>query len=164
MAKEEMNEQGMTNEEILMNEDELIAGLLQAADFQQTEEYLKRVEIKRGGKILFSFRVHPLSEEQTQEIRRRCTRYAPDPRGQRYGRVEIETDIVKLRSTKIYEATALEDQKLLWNNKKVMDKLNCVDPVDVIDQVLMAGEKDAVVEVIDGISGFGSSVEAHAKN
>jgi len=168
MAKEEANQDmeeiGMTNEEILMNENDLIAGLLTAAGFKDDETLRKKVQIKRNGKVLFEFRVRPLEEEETQEIRKSCTKYAANPAGRHLPKIEVDTNFVRLRSKKIYEATVAEDCAILWDNPAIKNKLKCLDPLDVIDQVLMAGEKDAVVDVIDSISGYGQSVEDYAKN
>ena len=159
-----MEETGMTSEEILMNEDALISGLLEAASFKEDDSLRKKVQIKRNGKVLFEFRVRPLEEEETQEIRKSCTKYIPNPNGRHLPKIEGEINFVKLRSKKIYEATIPEDRAILWDNPKIKAKLKCLDPVDVIDQVLMAGEKDGVVDVIDSISGYGVSVEGYAKN
>lgn len=168
MAKGEANpvmeETGMTNEEILMNENDLIAGLLTAAGFKDDSSLWKKVQIKRNGKVLFEFRVRPLEEEETQEIRKSCTKYLPNPAGRHLPKIEVDTNFVRLRSKKIYEATVAEDRAILWDNPAIKNKLKCLDPLDVIDQVLMAGEKDAVVDVIDSISGYGQSVEDYAKN
>ena len=45
------------------NETTLLDGLLTAAGFKTSEECIKNVVISRGGKDLFSFHIHPLSEE-----------------------------------------------------------------------------------------------------
>lgn len=47
------------------NETALLDGLLAAADFKTSEECIKNVVISRNGKDLFSFHIHPLSEETT---------------------------------------------------------------------------------------------------
>lgn len=163
--EEEMIESGLpTQEEVLMNEDDLIAGLLEAADFKHSEELWKKIQIKRGGKVLFEFRIHPLDEEETQNMRKKCTKKAPNPNGRNLPPIEVETNYVKMRSMKIYEATVPEDQEKVWNNKKIKDKLNVIDPLEVIELVLMAGEKDMIVDQIDAISGYGVTLEDYAKN
>lgn len=163
--EEEMIETGLpTQEEVLMNEDDLIAGLLEAADFKTTETLQKKIQIKRNDKVLFEFRIHPLDEEETQRMRRRCTKYAPNPNGRNLPKIEVETNYVKMRSMKIYEATVPEDQEKIWNNRKIKDKLNVLDPLEVIEQVLMAGEKDAIVDQIDALSGYGVTLEDYVKN
>ena len=156
-------ENGMpTQDEILMNEDEMIRGLLEAADYR--EENQKKIQIKRNGKILFEFRIHPISEEETQAMRKSCTKYMPNPQGRHLPKIEVETNWVRMRSMKIFEATVAEDQEKLWKNKAVMQKLNVLDPIEVVELCLMAGEKDAVIDQIDAISGYGVQLEDYAKN
>lgn len=163
--EEEMIDSGLpTQEEILMSEDDLIAGLLEAADFKNAESLQKKIQIKRNDKVLFEFRIHPLDEEETQEMRRKCTKYAPNPNGRNLPKIEVSTDYVKMRSMKIFNATVPEDQEKVWNNKKIKEKLKVLDPLEVIELVLMAGEKDAIVDQIDAISGYGVTLEDYVKN
>lgn len=155
---EENIETGLpTQEEVLMSEDDMIAGLLEAADYKNDERFWKKIQIKRKDKVLFEFRIHPLDEEETQAMRKKCTKYAPNPAGRNLPKIEVETNYVKMRSMKIFEATIPEDQEKIWNNKKIKDKLNVLDPLEVIELILMAGEKDAIVDHIDAISGYGTS-------
>lgn len=166
----EMIETGLpTQEEVLMSEDDLIAGLLEAADFKTSEALQKKIQIKRrdnngNDKVFFEFRIHPLDEEETQEMRRKCTKYAPNPNGRNLPKIEVSTDYVRMRSMKIFNATVPEDQEKVWNNKKIKEKLKVLDPLEVIELVLMAGEKDAIVDQIDAISGYGVTLEDYVKN
>ena len=59
-----------SKEEILQNEDEMIAGLLEAAAFKKDDNLQKKIEIRRNGKLLFSFFVRPLTEEEIQGCRK----------------------------------------------------------------------------------------------
>lgn len=162
---EENIETGLpTQEEVLMSEDDMIAGLLEAADYKNDERFWKKIQIKRKDKVLFEFRIHPLDEEETQAMRKKCTKYAPNPAGRNLPKIEVETNYVKMRSMKIFEATIPEDQEKIWNNKKIKDKLNVLDPLEVIELILMAGEKDAIVDQIDALSGYGVTLEDYAKN
>ena len=156
-----------SKEEILQNEDEMIAGLLEAAAFKSDDSLQKKIEIKRNGKLLFSFFVRPLTEEEIQGCRRKATKRRPDPRGRQFGMIELETDYFKLRSYKIIAATVDKGQGILWKNKKLKDSLNVIDDVDVVETVLMAGEKDRISNIIDEISGYGAddfTLEDTAKN
>ena len=81
--------------------------------------------------------------------------------------IEIETDYIKLRSYKILAATVDKEHGILWSNRTLKEKLNVIEDVDVIDKVLMGGEKDYINDVIDEISGYGMhevSLEETAKN
>lgn len=164
---DEVKENLPTKEEILQNEDEMIAGLLEAASFKDNSDFQKKIEIRRNGKLLFSFFVRPLTEEEVQDCRKRATKRRPDPRGKQFGMIEIETNFIKFRSYKIMAATLDKGQGVLWSNKKLKEKLNVIDDIDVIDTVLMGGEKDQISDIIDEISGYGSnevSLEDTAKN
>lgn len=57
------------------NETTLLDGLLTAAGFKTSEECIKNVVISRGGKDLFSFHIHPLSEEDYNSCRKKFTKY-----------------------------------------------------------------------------------------
>ena len=154
-------------EEILQNEDEMIAGLLEAANFKESSDFQKKIEIRRNGKLLFSFFVRPLTEEEVQDCRKRATKRRPDPRGKQFGMIDVETNFIKFRSYKIIAATVDKGQGILWSNKKLKEKLNVIDDIDVIDTVLMGGEKDQISDIIDEISGYGInevSLEETAKN
>ncbi len=151
-------------EEILMNEDALIAGLLEAANYK--EDYTP-VQVKRNGKLLFEFRIRPMGEDEIQECRKRATKMVPNPAGRHLPKVEGDIDIVALRCYKILSATVDEDRKKVWDNPAIKKSLNVLTPVDVIDAVLMAGEKDAVCDLIDNISGYNNNqvtTEEYAKN
>lgn len=164
----EMNETALpSKEEVLMNEDELLNGLLTAADFKNDESLQRKIKVRRNSRDLFEFFVRPLTEEEIQECRKKVTKRRPDPRGRQFGMVDVEVDYIKLRSHKILMATVDKGSGVLWSNKKLKDKLGVIQDIDVIDAVLLGGEKDWITDVIDEISGFGTaeaSVEEMAKN
>ena len=156
-----------TQQEVLQNEDQLLAGFLEAAEFKENTDFQRKIEIKRNGKLLFSFYIRPLTEEEVQGCRKRATKRRPDPRGKQFGMIEIETDYIKLRSYKILAATVDKGHGILWSNRTLKEKLKVIEDVDVIDKVLMGGEKDYINDVIDEISGYGMhevSLEETAKN
>ena len=70
---EQEEKQLPSKEEILQNEDEMIAGLLEAAAFKSDDSLQKKIEIKRNGKLLFSFFVRPLTEEEIKGCRRKAS-------------------------------------------------------------------------------------------
>lgn len=145
------------------NEISLLDGLLAAANFKNSEECQKRIVISRGGQDLFSFHVHPLSEEDYNTCRKRFTKYVKS-KVQGGIRVPEEVDAVRYRAALIYAATTPEDQEKIWNNKEVWRKLDLVTGIDAVNALLMAGEKDAILTLIDQISGYDLSEEDVAKN
>lgn len=153
-----------SKDELLMREDELLDGLFTAIDEKENHTITKMLRIERAGKKLFEFNVRPLDEKELMDCRRKATKYGDNPAGKKYPRVELDTDIAKLRSIKIYTATTEEYRKKLWDNPKVLEKFNVISGYDVIELALLAGEKDAIVDEIDTLSAFGTSVEEYAKN
>ncbi|MCL2215393.1 MAG: hypothetical protein FWB91_00100 [Defluviitaleaceae bacterium] len=141
----------MTQEEVLMNEDEILAGLLEMTKSDDESTY-RMVEIARNGKKLLQFRVRPLSEEESQQCHRNATKYARSKPGQ--PKIPIETDGARYRSYMIYAATVDEDKAKVWDNPKIKQARNVLDSIDLIDLVLLAGEKARVLMLIDEISGF----------
>jgi len=135
---------------LLANEDDILRGLFEAHKDQVNEAV--PVTISRKGKVYFSFRVHGLPEEKYQECRRKATRYE---KNKTLGAIlPVETDTIRYRSMLIYEATAPEDRAKLWDNKEAWTKLNVLNGLDLIDKVLLAGEKEEVLVVIDELSGY----------
>lgn len=151
-------------EEILMREDDLLEGLFMAIEEKEGHDITKRVVIQRQGKKLFEFDIRPLDEKELLSCRKKSTKYFNNPQGKNLPKVEGDTDVAKLRSLKIYMATTDEYRTKLWDNPRVQERFNVITGYDVIDLALLAGEKDAVIDQIDDLSGFGVSVEEYAKN
>lgn len=110
------------------------------------------------------------SGEDFPEPRKDATPMVKNPQGKRLPKIEGETDYVKLRSLKIYRATVREDQEKLWNNPQIQAQfkgklgLIVVQPTDVIDAVLKAGQKAQICDIIDELSGFDSDDEIRAED
>lgn len=134
--------------------------LLIAARYESdtSEQYTIRIKRQVQGRevILLTFKIHPLSEEKINAVRKKNTKTKRD---RRYGIDRDRVDNVRFRSQLIYEATVDEDRERLWNNRQAWEKLNVLNGVDLIDKVLMAGEKDKLLESIETISGYGTDDE-----
>lgn len=158
----------LTSEEIqqtmLMNEQDILAGLFEAANFRSDQSNWRRIQIKRNDRILFEFRIRPLDEEEIGSCRKKATKWMANPLGKNFPKVESDVDMVRYRSYKILTATVDEDRQKVWGNKAIKDKLNVLQDTDVIDAVLLAGEKDWISDVIDEISGYGVTREDFTKN
>src|SRR5690606_19022962 len=148
-------------EEYLALEDDLLRGLLEAAQ-EQTSETVT-IEISRKGKTYFRFRVRGLTEKEYNDCREKATKYAVN---KRFGGIKLpqETDAAMYRSHLIYQATVEEDRAKLWDNKKAWERLNVLSGPELIDKVLLAGEKAAVIDKIDELSGYEEDLEEVAKN
>lgn len=151
-----------------MNEDDFLKAILEASNFN-TSENSAIIEVRRSGKVLFSFRIHAMSEADFDRISKKNTTYMTN-RNLGY-KVPKEKNNVRYRSQVIYEATIEEDRKKLWDNKKAWASLDVLSGIDMVDKVLMAGEKDHIYDIIEKESGFTNdsleevkSLEDSAKN
>lgn len=164
VIEEEFTEEE-TGKQLLLSEEEIIQGLISAADFKT--ETRKEIEIVRNGKVYFRFRVQPLTEEEYQKCREKHTTYK---RNKNIGiKFAESTNSSKYRDALIYKATVPEDREKLWDNKKVWNALinkeiQIMNGLDVIEYTLMAGEKERVIDVIDSISGYENQLEEVVKN
>ncbi|MDR2044142.1 MAG: hypothetical protein LBQ15_07205 [Clostridium sp.] len=153
----------MTQEEILLNESELLAGLLELGKSKDDAANYKKIQIKRDGVLKLEFRVRPISEDENQKCWRQATSYAHRKPNQ--PKVAIDTDLAMYRAYIVYTATIDEDRAKLWDNRKAQEALGVLHGVDMIDRVLLAGEKNRVYDLIDEISGGGEEeTEEYAKN
>lgn len=75
-----------------------------------------------------------------------------------------EVHAVNYRAALIYAATIPEDQENVWDNKALWKKLDLATGYEAVNALLMAGEKEAVLSLIDQISGYELSEEDVAKN
>lgn len=177
VLENEMELTGLPEEEkVLMNETDLINGLLEASGYAECEDIMKNIKIERAGKLLFQFKVHPLSEKEMMELRKQSTDRYKNPAGKHLPKIEGDLRVDEFRSRKIYAATTEKDRLLLWDNPKVKLSLNnrleskgkqVIEAWEIIDYVLMAGEKFRVSNVIDTISGYDDEeleLEDYAKN
>lgn len=144
-------ENTLTTEEIIDNETDILRGLLDAAN--DTAEISQTIEIARRGKVFFRFNIRPLTEAEYNACRDKATKYK---KNRRLGGIKMpeEQDTSRYRSLLIYEATVDQDKERVWNNKKVWEQLNVISGVQLIDKVLLPGEKEAVIMQIDKLSGF----------
>ena len=143
-------------------ENDILKGLLAAANYETEEENIHPIEIARNGVVLFTFHIRPLSEEEYQKCKDKNTKYV---RNKQLGiKFPENTDSVRYRSALIYQATTKEDREKIWDNKEAWKALNVLTGVDLIEKTLLAGEKDAVLEKVDKISGYTSTTEEVVKN
>ena len=158
----EVEDAPMEQEEILMKESDIHAGLLSMGKENTTQGFCKKIQIKRDGFLKLEFRVRPISEVESQQCHKNATKYAKTKPGQ--PRIPLETNTALFRSYLIYTATIDEDRAKTWDNRKAMDAMNILHGVDMIDHVLLAGEKARVLEQIDEISGYTIDAEEIAGN
>lgn len=156
-----MDDEKLTPEDLLASEQDILRGLLDAAEDMKSET--TAIEIARRGRVLFRFRIRPLTESEYHACREKATKYI---RNRQLGGIKLpeDTNVTRYRSYLIYEATVPEDRKAVWDNKEAWDRLSVITGPDLIEKVLKAGEKEAVIAKLDAISAFDSNLEDVAKN
>jgi hypothetical protein len=163
--EEIVNEDGepaMTEEEILMSEGDILAGLLDLGKTKNVTESYRKIQIRRGGVLKLEFRIRPITEDEIQICSRQATKYAPTKPGQ--PKKAIDSNNALYRSYLIYTATVDEDRTKVWDNRKAQEALGVSLGVHMIDKILMAGEKGRVLDMIDEISGYNEEGNELAKN
>lgn len=138
-------------EHMAMTEDEIVQGLCSAYEYKNDESNYKTVRIARNGKLYFSFRIRPITEEEEMAAVKQATPMSGNRKERRSG-VKAEADASLYRAYKIYVATIDEDREKLWDNQQAKRKMNVIHGAELIDKVFMAGEKDRVCSMIDEIS------------
>lgn len=154
-------EEKVAPEVLLASEEDILRGLIDAAS--DVEQETLKIEIARKGKVLFSFHVRGLLETEYNDCKEKATTYK---KNRQLGGIKMpdETDTAKYRSLLIYTATVGEDRQRIWGNKEAWKQLNVLNGPALIDKVLRAGEKDAIIAKIDELSGYGEDLEEVAKN
>lgn len=143
-------------------EDDILGGLLAAASYKTDDEETAKIEIVRNKTVVLSFRIRPLAEEEYLKARKENTVYK---RNKSVGtRVADHVNTSAYRAQLIYDATVEEDREKIWDNRAAWQKLSVVNGIDLIEVVLKSGEKDAIIDKLDEISGYQLSLEETAKN
>lgn len=177
--------------ELIAEEPNLLASLLAAhEEIRGTVGSITRViEIARpdsraqrkedggiGETVRFRFRIRALTEGEYDDARRKASKAG----GRRVGGVGIpDLDPVQFRSNLIEKATVDDDttttlangevvkvlgRNSLWKNKALWQQIGVLDPTGCIEEMLLAGEKNGVVEQIDQLSGYGREMSQEAED
>ncbi len=133
---------------------DIVKSLLEAASFHENEDSIEEVKIKRNGKYLFTVHLHPLSDDEVRQARKKATIYAKNPKGPKYPRIEKDFDDNLFHSWLIYLATTTEDREKIWGNPAVKNKYGLMQNVDTIDALLRWGDKVQMIEIVSRISGL----------
>ena len=119
--------------------------LKNAKSIKDTDQYRQTIRYKdREGNDLLIFQVRALTEGEYTEAREK----AMDKKNGISKR-----NLAKERAQLIYMATVDED-KSLWDSREAAYEFDTNNPADIIDEVFNAGEKIAIVNIIDELSGF----------
>lgn len=154
-ANEKVNVTGLDQAENRKEaEYDLVSSLLEAAEFKTSDDNITETTIKRNGKFLFAVNLHPLSDTDMRFARKKASTYMANPNNKKLPKIVKEQDEVLFKSWVIYLATVEEDQGKIWGNPAVMQKYGLNLPVESIDILLTAGEKEKVFELVGKISGL----------
>lgn len=163
MATEKKENQNVTGLDTAVDraeaEYDLVAALLEAADYKNNDDEILAVTIARNGKFLFKVHIHPISDADVKKAQKEAGEYKPNPANKKLGRVKVDQDNAKLASWLIYLATTEEDQEKIWGNKQVMSKFGLMQNWESIDILLKKGEKDDLLEHVFNISGMNDDDE-----
>ena len=144
----------LTENELEAAETNITEALLNAAAYKANKEQ-REIVIKRNGKFLFSFHITGIDED----VWRKCRRQNLMNRG----KPNEELNGGRFLSQAIYEATVDED-KAIWNNHAVWEQLGAVTGADVVNAILLPGEKTRIAEELEDLSGYNVDTDELIKN
>lgn len=141
------------NEEMSEQEEfDLVTGFLKAAE--DLSNRTKVIVIQRNGKKFFKFRIRAISEHEMNAARKKATSYMANPKNKKLPPIEKDHNYVDFKSYLIYLATVDEDKAKLWDNPELKNKFDVMEGYNLVDKVLLPGEKDDIIEVIDELIGY----------
>ena len=125
-----------------MTEEQVLQRLLDADTIPERTVKLERLGIP--------IKLRGLTGKQVYAIRDRCTE-----RQNKRGQVSERLDTEQFNSALIAAATVSPN----WGDPKLLAKYNASGPEEVIKRVLLAGELDALGDVVLDLSGFYTELE-----
>lgn len=132
-----------------------ISGFFRAAEL--ITENTTPIVIQRDGVKLFEFSVHALTGNDARTAKKKASTYMPNPNNKKLPPIVKEINEIIYQSYLIYLATTAEDRKKYWDNSVLRDKFGVMEGYELIDKVLLPGEKAKVLDEIDTLSGYGFS-------
>lgn len=158
MATNETEKNNVTGLDTAANRKEaeydLVSSLLAAANFQTDDDQITEVEIKRNGKFMFAFHIHPISDTDARLARKKATKMMPNPHNKKLPPIEKEFNNSIFGSWLIYLATTEEDQAKIWGNAQVMAAKGLMESWESVNVLLTMGEKKRVLDLVTKISGM----------
>lgn len=132
-----------------------ISGFFRAAEL--ITENIQPITIQRDGVKLFEFSVHALTGNDARAAKKKASTRIPNPINKKLPPIVKEVNEVAYQSYLIYLATTNEDRKKYWDNPTFRDKFGVMEAYELVDKVLLPGEKAQVLDEIDTLSGYGFS-------
>lgn len=125
-----------------MNEEQILQRLLEADEVPQRTVMIKRLQIP--------VKLQGLTGKQVYSIRERCTE-----RKERRGKVTERLDEEQFNVGLIATSTLSPN----WGDPKLIAKYKASGPEEVIKRLLLAGELDALGDIVLDLSGFNNDLE-----
>ncbi len=132
---------------------DLLEALLEASEYKNDVENIATVNITKGEKVLFTVRLHPLSEPDVRKARKAATSYVKNQKNKRFVKEE-EFNTSTFNSWLIYLATVDEDRERVWDNKGFMKQHGLMQGWESIDKLIPFGKKRQMAELVLEISGM----------
>lgn len=139
---------------------DMIAGFLKASEV--FNEAKKTVEIRRAGQLLFKFTVRPYTTEQLEAAQKKATTLGKNPKGPKYPKIVTKYDSKTAESYLIYLCTVDEDKAKFWDNPQFKDRFDVMEGYELVDKVLLPGEKQGIIELLDTLGGYSDDDESPA--
>lgn len=132
-----------------------LAKLIRAGEAKKTE--IRRVNIRRDGEVILSFRIRVVEAPEVRRLTRECTRFFEpdeDPTDSGGGRM-LDEPLYRLKMIDL--ATVEEDRRDLWAAPDAQQHYDVFEPHEVIEKVLKIGEVNGIFQEIAFLSGFNQS-------
>ena len=133
---------------------ELIERLFLAAKYKEDADNITEIDITRNGTYLFTLHIHPIGDDDVAKANKEAAIKVKNPNGKHLPKIQADSDRSKYKSWLIYLATTEEDQRQIWGNPALMQKLGIFQPWESIDKLLTLGDKAKLLEKITEISGL----------
>lgn len=140
---------------------DMVAGFLKAGEV--FNEVVQPIEIRRNGTPLFKFNIHPYTQEQLEAAQNKATTKGKNPKGPKYPKIVTKYDSKVAESYLIYLCTTEEDKAKFWDNQQFKDHYNVIEGYELIDKVLLPGEKQYVMELLDTLGGYAGDDDEEEK-
>ena len=133
---------------------DLVERLFMAAAYKEAADTIQPIDIVRNGTYLFTLHLHPIGDDDVAKANKEAAIMVKNPNGKHLPKIQADSDKSKYKSWLIYLATTEEDQKQIWGNPALMQRVNAFQPWETIDKLLTLGDKAKLLETITEISGL----------
>ena len=144
---------------LLSRERPILQAMLRARDSRQKVHINVPKKDEDGNEYFFDFWIRPLSEPEMTECTLRASQFKQDPQAGGMIVPVLDPFQQSLANSYMIVAATIPDPEAptgtptIWADPETLGAFDVVDAAEVVDQVLLAYEKMAVVAKINEISG-----------